>query len=78
MFSIIEISVRIASLRLVLEVMSLMHSKISGNKSPKYGLIASALILEISEITVRIDDTSVEVALSPSSFLIKQSKIEVE
>lgn len=67
-----------ASFLFVELVMSFMHSRIKGNKSPRYGFIASALIFEISEITVKIEDTSVEVALSPSSFLIKHSRIEVE
>jgi len=77
-FSMIEISVLIASFRLVLDVISLIHSRIRGNKSPKYGLIASALIFEISEMTVKIDDTIIEVDFSPSNFLIKQRRIDVE
>ena len=71
-------SVRTASFRLVLDVISLMHSRMRGKRSPKYGLIASALIFEISEITFKIAETKVDVALSPSSFLIKQRRIEVE
>lgn len=72
------ISVLKASFLLVVLVMSLIHSKINGNKSPKYGLIDSALILLISLITFKIADTKVEVARSPSSFLIKHNKIDVE
>jgi hypothetical protein len=70
-FSMIEISVLIASFRLVLDVISLIHSRIRGNKSPKYGLIASALIFEISEMTVKIDDTIIEVDCDYSSCEIK-------
>jgi len=55
-----------------------MHSSMRGNKSPRYGLIASALIFEISEITFKIAETNVDIPLSPSNFLIRQSSIEVE
>jgi len=58
--------------------MSFIHSKIRGKRSPRYGLIASALILEISEITFKIAETKEDVALSPSNFLIKHKRIDVE
>ncbi len=74
----IEIKVLTASFLLVLEVMSLMHSRIKGKRSPRYGLIASALILDISEITFRMAETNVDVAFSPFSFLIRHKRIEVE
>jgi len=70
--------VRIASLRFVIEDWSFTHSRMSGRRSPRYGLIASALIFDISDMTVNIDDTSVEVARSPSSFLIRHNRIDVE
>ena len=55
-----------------------MHIRHKGNKSPKYGLIASELTFAISQITLRMADTNADVALSPSSFLIRHDKIEVE
>ena len=55
-----------------------MHIRHNGNKSPKYGLIASELTFAISQITLRMADTNAEVALSPSNFLIRHDKIDVE
>lgn len=74
----IEISVFIAIYLLSVELKSLIHSKIRGNKSPKYGLMDSLLIFEISDITFNMADTKAEVARSPSNFCIKQDNIEVE
>jgi len=55
-----------------------MHSKISGNSSPRYGLIDSLLIFANSEIPVRITETNDDVAFSPSSFLIRHFNIDEE
>jgi len=74
----IEIRVWIACCLLSVELKSFMHSRIRGKSSPRYGLIASLLIFDISEMTFRMADTNAEVARSPSSFLIKHLRIAVE
>jgi hypothetical protein len=77
-FSIIDMSVIIAYFRFIVELWSLMHSKISGKSSPRYGFIDSLLIFASSEMPVSITDTNDDVAFSPSSFLIRHFKMEEE